>query len=173
MKGFNKKSKPIELKKKRLEHSDSNNNNNKNNSTKKMEHYSHTNLEHIPSTSSNQNQHRINNDYCNSCGECYGEMISCDICPATFHLLCTNPPLLKEDISKGSYFCENCRTITKIQEDLITKDKQEKLIQPFSFDPKRNLHTNGFKKNQQSHSKLGQIKLPTGIKYIIFNKFLS
>ncbi len=158
MKGFNKKQKLIDTKKKRLEHNDSNNNNN---STKKIKNYSHTNLEHIPSTSSNKNPHRINNNYCDSFGECYCEMISCNTCSSTFHLLCANPPLSKEDIPKGSYICQNCRNMKK------TQDKQQKIILPFSFDPKKNLHTNGYKKNQQYHSTLGQIKLPTGIKYII------
>jgi hypothetical protein len=171
MKGFNKKSKAIDVKKKRLEQSDPNNNNN---STKKVKHYSQTNFEHIPSTSSNQNQthlqqHRINNECCNSCGECYGEMISCDTCPATFHLLCANPPLSKDELPKGCYLCEHCRTrtTTTTQEDLINKHQQEKIILPFSFDPKKNLQINGLKKNQQLHSTLGQIKLPTGITYII------
>lgn len=143
MKGFNKKSKSIDVKKKSLEHNDSNNNDN---STKKMKHYSHTNLEHIPSTSSEQ----LINTYCNSCGEFYGDMISCDRCSARFHIHCINP---NEEISKGSYLCENCRIITK------TQDKQEKIILPFTFDPKKNLHLNGFKKNQ---STFGQIKLSTG-----------
>jgi hypothetical protein len=37
-------------------------------------------------------------------------------------------------------------------------NKQEKLILPFSFDPKKNLQLNGLKKQ----STLGQIKLPIG-----------
>jgi hypothetical protein len=136
MKKFNQKQKPIDIKKKHLIHNDSNNNN----SPKKVK--------HIPSTSSN-----IHN--CDVCGDCYGEMISCDTCSSTFHLLCINPSLSKEDISKGSYFCENCRRIKKPQEDF--KQQSQKLILPFSFDPKKNLYTNGLKKT------LGQIKLPTGI----------
>jgi len=164
MKGFNKKQKSIDVKKQRLEHSDSNNNNN--NSTKKVKDYS----QNIPSTSSTDIPQNIIN--CDSCGECYGEMISCDTCSARFHLLCINPPLSKEDIPKGSFFCENCRIITKTEENLIEKDKQQKLTQPFLFDPKKTLHINGCKKTQQYHSTLGQIKLPTGIKYIIFNKII-
>jgi 16S rRNA G966 N2-methylase RsmD len=159
MKGFNKKQKSIDVKKKHLEHSDSNNNNNNNTSTKKVKDYS----QNIPSTSSTD-------IHCDSCGKCYGEMISCDTCSARFHLLCIDPPLTKEDISKGSFFCENCRIITKTEENLIEKDKQQKLTLPFLFDPKKTLHINGCKKTQQYHSTLGQIKLPTGIKYIIFNK---
>jgi hypothetical protein len=99
--------------------------------------------------------HVINNDHCDSCGELYGEMISCDTCPATFHLLCANPPLSREDVPKGSYFCENCRTKT-VEEEIINKDKQIQTQKTIS------LQINGFKKNPQRHTTLGQIKLPTG-----------
>ena len=122
----------------------------------KLEHRHHHHHHH---------HHVINNDHCDSCGELYGEMISCDTCPATFHLLCANPPLSREDVPKGSYFCENCRAKTA-EEELNTKDKQIKTTlqtqKPFLFDPKTKLQTNGFKKNPQRHSTLGQIKLPTG-----------
>jgi hypothetical protein len=84
-------------------------------------------------------------------------MISCVTCSSTFHLLCVHPPLSKEDFPNGPYFCENCRAIAITQEELINKDKQQTIILPFSFDPKKNLHFNG------CHSTLGQIKLPTGI----------
>ena len=177
MKELNKKQKTIDSKKKRLIQNDSNNNTN---STKKIKQssssssrhlFSHpTNqLEHIPSSSNKKepyHHHVINNDYCDSCGERYGEMISCDTCPVTYHLLCANPPLSKEDIPIDSYFCENCRAITATQEELRNKDKQQKVILPFSFDPKKTLHINGYKKNQQYHSTLEQIKLPTGITYL-------
>jgi hypothetical protein len=156
IKGMNKKQKAIDLKKKNLIHSDSNNNNN---STKKVK--QHTS-EHISSTSSNKKEtyHIINNDYCHSCGE----MISCNTCQSTFHI-CANLPLSKEDLPKNSYFCDNCRSITKTQEELINKDKQQKLILPFRFDPKKTLHINGLKKNHQHRSTLEQTKLPTGMRH--------
>ncbi|CAF1249668.1 unnamed protein product [Rotaria sordida] len=156
-KRFNKKSKINDIKKKRLIHSISNNNNN---STKKLKSYSHY-------ITSNKNEthihhhHMINNNYCNSCGECFGEMISCNICLTTFHIFCINPPLSKEDISKNSYFCENCQTIKKTQQDLINQNKHQKIIRSFSFNPKKFLHSNTSKKTQQYHSKFEQLKLPT------------
>ncbi|CAF3397012.1 unnamed protein product [Rotaria sp. Silwood1] len=133
--------------------------------------------ENIPSSTTNKREHQhhhhqhhhhhhhvINNDHCDSCGELYGEMISCDKCPATFHLLCANPPLSREDVPKGSYFCENCRA-KEAEEELLNKEKQTKInlqIQkPFSYDPKKKLNINGYKKNLPQHSTLGQIKLPT------------
>ncbi|CAF2835832.1 unnamed protein product [Rotaria sp. Silwood2] len=124
--------------------------------TNKREHHHHHHQHH--------HHHVINNDHCDSCGELYGEMISCDKCPATFHLLCANPPLSREDVPKGSYFCENCRA-KAAEEELINKEKQTKINlqtqKPFSYDPKKKLNSNGFKKNLQQHSTLGQIKLPT------------
>jgi hypothetical protein len=171
-----------------------NNNNNNNNSTKKIKqstshsrhifphpiiHHqkkssSHTNqLDNIPSSSTitktdhhiHHHHHVINNDHCDSCGELYGEMISCDTCPATFHLLCANPPLSREDVPKGSYFCENCRT-KAAEEEILNKEKQTKIIlqtqKTFLSDSKNKLQLNGFKKNPQRQSTLEQIKLPTG-----------
>ena len=109
-------------------------------------HHNHTHNHHLV----------INNDYCDSCGELYGEMISCDTCPATFHLLCANPPLSREDVPKGSYYCENCR-IKKNDEELINQNRQT-----FSFDSKTKLSMNGFKNDLSNTYRLGQMKLPTG-----------
>ena len=114
--------------------------------------------QNIPSNNSHQHQqHVINNDHCDSCGELYGEMISCDTCPATFHLLCANPPLSREDVPKGSYFCENCRA-KKVEEistpKLVLSDSKKKIL------------TNGLKKNPSRQTTLGQLKLPTGKHFI-------
>ncbi|CAF4675270.1 unnamed protein product, partial [Rotaria socialis] len=122
-------------------------------------------LENIPTSAIKNEHHVINNDHCDSCGELYGEMISCDKCPATFHLLCANPPLSRENVPKGSYFCENCR-VKEVEDELTNKDKHTKtnvqISKPFSFEPKKKLNINGFKKNlPQQQSTLGQIKLPT------------
>jgi len=145
-------------KKKRLNQNDKNNNNPTKKSQNFHQHHptilhqkkSANQTENLPTVINNNNNHHhhhhhvINNDHCDSCGEFYGEMISCDTCPATFHLLCANPPLSREDVPKGSYFCENCRA----------KSAEEK-GKPCSFDPK----SNGIKKpttNQLTH-----IKIPT------------
>ncbi|CAF1070051.1 unnamed protein product [Rotaria sordida] len=126
-------------------------------------HHNHHHHHHHHHQQQHHHHHVINNDHCDSCGELYGEMISCDKCPATFHLLCANPPLSREDVPKGSYFCENCRT-KAAEEELINKEKQTKINlqtqKTFSYDSKKKLNINGFKKHQQ-HSTLGQIKLPT------------
>ena len=114
--------------------------------------------ENIPSINSHHHHrhhhhHVINNDHCDSCGELYGEMISCDTCPATFHLLCANPPLSREDVPKGSYFCENCRAKTVDDHSTTT----------VLSEPKKKIYTNGLKKNPPRQSTLGQIKIPTGM----------
>lgn len=122
--------------------------------------------ENIPTTSvpsaikndlnSHQN-HVVNNDHCDSCGELYGEMISCDKCPATFHLLCANPPLSREDVPKGSYFCENCRTKS------VDDEKQIKpIVATVNMDPKISLQSNGVKKSTSKFSSFDHIKIPTG-----------
>ncbi|CAF4077747.1 unnamed protein product [Adineta steineri] len=154
MKSMDIKQDPIDLKKIHILHSDSNNNNNNNTSIKKVKQYS--TLEHIPSTSSNN--HMINNNYCHSCGEYYDDIISCDICQTTSHLLCANSSLTKDNMLKDSYFCNNCQMKTKIQDN---KDKQQKLILPFRFDPKKSLNLNDCKITQKHHSTLDEIKLST------------
>jgi hypothetical protein len=176
-----KNKKSVESNKKRLNHNDTNNN-----STKKVKQSPHlfthpiihhhqkkssSQTENIPSANHHHHHHRhhhhhhhvINNDHCDSCGELYGEMISCDTCPATFHLLCANPPLSREDVPKGSYFCENCRAKS------AEEDKQISTPKSFLFDPKNKLYINGFKKNPPRHSTLGQIKIPTGKNPFLFS----
>ncbi|CAM4882651.1 unnamed protein product [Rotaria socialis] len=158
IKGYNKRQKSINFKRKRLIHSDSNNSN----SSTKLKSYSHSNLEYM---SRNKKEARIHHssktNCCNSCNYCFGEIVSCKMCSATFHLDCMNPSLTKDDIPKDAYFCENCQTITKTQEDSMNKNKQQKIIQSFSFNPKKNLHEENSKKHHHYQSKLGQIKLPT------------
>jgi hypothetical protein len=176
-----KNKKSVESNKKRLNHNDTNNN-----STKKVKQSPHlfthpiihhhqkkssSQTENIPSANHHHHHHRhhhhhhhvINNDHCDSCGELYGEMISCDTCPATFHLLCANPPLSREDVPKGSYFCENCRAKS------AEEDKQISTPKSFLFDPKNKLYINGFKKNPPRNSTLGQIKIPTGKNPFLFS----
>ncbi|UJR14037.1 hypothetical protein I4U23_001035 [Adineta vaga] len=130
MKGINRKSKSIDMKTKKLLHSDSNNNTN---SIKKVQEQIHSSSsEHIPSTSTNA---------CQSCSEDRNELILCDSCQGTFSHRCT----------KDSFLCDNCRSKRKSTDE---KEKQQKLILPFNFTPKKNLHMNGLKKNQKEQIKL-------------------
>lgn len=147
LKAYNKKQKSINLKRKRLIHNDSNNNN----SAKKLKSSLHMNLGCIKEPQIHQISK--NKNYCNFCGDCFGDMISCSICSAPFHIECINLSSQKDDISKDSYICGSCRT---------TKAAQ-KIIRPFSFNPKKHLHGKNLKTNQSYQPKLGQINLLTGI----------
>lgn len=48
----------------------------------------------------------VNNEYCSYCDE-GGSLINCDRCPASFHLLCHEPPL--DHIPKGEFICNACK----------------------------------------------------------------
>ncbi|XP_022248416.1 PHD finger protein 12-like [Limulus polyphemus] len=50
----------------------------------------------------------VNHDCCDSCKE-GGDLICCDRCPASFHLLCHNPPLEEEDLPRGEWLCHRCK----------------------------------------------------------------
>ncbi|XP_063883158.1 PHD finger protein 12-like isoform X2 [Scylla paramamosain] len=49
-----------------------------------------------------------NHDSCDACGE-GGDLICCDVCPASFHLMCHDPPLDEEEIPIGRWACHQCR----------------------------------------------------------------
>ncbi|CAF1640400.1 unnamed protein product, partial [Adineta ricciae] len=146
MKGINRKQKALDIKAKQLLQSDSNNNTS---TVRKGQEQIDSSAEHIPSTSAN---------VCQTCGEDCEEMILCDECHETFHSRCANPALSKEDIPKDVHLCASCRTKRKLVDGKV---KQQKVILPFNFTPKMNLHLNGLKKNQKFRSDLEQIKAST------------
>ncbi len=49
-----------------------------------------------------------NDDYCTSCGGS-GELVCCDGCTRSFHLICVDPPLI-EDSMPNEWFCNVCRS---------------------------------------------------------------
>nr|CAD7266830.1 unnamed protein product [Timema shepardi] len=49
-----------------------------------------------------------NHDSCDACGE-GGDLLCCDKCPASFHLLCHDPPLEEGDIPAGEWLCHSCK----------------------------------------------------------------
>lgn len=55
----------------------------------------------------------INDEFCNYCDE-GGSLINCDRCPASFHLLCHDPPLDNDQIPKGEFLCNKCKSHSKI-----------------------------------------------------------
>ncbi len=49
----------------------------------------------------------VNHDYCSYCDE-GGDLLNCDRCPASFHLLCVDPPLNLDQIPTGEFLCNRC-----------------------------------------------------------------
>jgi hypothetical protein len=49
----------------------------------------------------------VNSQYCNACRE-GGELLCCDRCPASFHLLCHDPPINPQLIPTGKWLCNRC-----------------------------------------------------------------
>ena len=54
-----------------------------------------------------KNKGLVNHDYCSYCEE-GGELLNCDRCPASFHLMCNEPPLSAEQIPPGEFLCTKC-----------------------------------------------------------------
>jgi hypothetical protein len=55
----------------------------------------------------------VNNEYCSYCDE-GGNLLNCDRCPVSFHLLCHEPPLDHDQIPKGEFLCNKCKSKAKL-----------------------------------------------------------
>lgn len=55
----------------------------------------------------------VNNEYCSYCDE-GGNLLNCDRCPVSFHLLCHEPPLEHDQIPKGEFLCNKCKFRAKL-----------------------------------------------------------
>jgi hypothetical protein len=55
-----------------------------------------------------KNKGLVNHDYCAYCDE-GGDLLNCDRCPASFHLLCSEPPLNIDQIPSGEFLCNKCK----------------------------------------------------------------
>ncbi|CAI4230325.1 unnamed protein product [Auanema sp. JU1783] len=51
----------------------------------------------------------INSQYCVVCKE-GGNILCCDNCPASFHLMCHEPIISPDDIPEGNWLCNRCST---------------------------------------------------------------
>ncbi|VDK75218.1 unnamed protein product [Litomosoides sigmodontis] len=67
----------------------------------------------------------INSQYCSSCME-GGELLCCDRCPASFHLMCHEPPIERSSIPSGKWLCNRC-TYAVTQDSPKTNKKVPKL----------------------------------------------
>ncbi|GMR41719.1 hypothetical protein PMAYCL1PPCAC_11914 [Pristionchus mayeri] len=54
----------------------------------------------------------VNAQFCIVCRE-GGEILCCEGCPASFHLLCHTPPILKSAIPSGKWFCHRCSILPR------------------------------------------------------------
>lgn len=76
-----------------------------------------------------------NSQWCNACGE-GGELLCCERCPASFHLIClcvsayishckallhSDPPLDVERIPTGSWACARCMCVPELCDDMLPK----------------------------------------------------
>ncbi|VDM97766.1 unnamed protein product, partial [Thelazia callipaeda] len=59
----------------------------------------------------------VNSQFCSSCKE-GGELLCCDRCPASFHLMCHEPPIERNSIPSGKWLCNRCA-------HMVTKDNKE------------------------------------------------
>jgi hypothetical protein len=75
----------------------------------------------------NWNQ-RVNNETCYVCGEgacsADNQMLCCDKCPQSYHMLCLDPPMAKDAIPDGSWFCKHCRLAKEGSKKGAKKDMQ-------------------------------------------------
>jgi len=65
-----------------------------------------------------------NDDYCSSCGG-NGELVCCDGCTRSFHYICTDPPIDKDQNLPDEWFCNVCnfKDINKNSEKYFRSDK--------------------------------------------------
>lgn len=67
----------------------------------------------------------VNSQYCNACKE-GGELLCCDRCPASFHLMCHEPPIDRSTIPSGKWLCNRC-TYAIANNDLNIKGTKKAL----------------------------------------------
>ena len=85
---------------------------------------------------SKKNKGLVNLDYCSYCDE-GGDLLNCDRCPASFHLTCQEPPLSSDQIPKGEFHCNKCKSKAKLLANEIGVEKKaEELSLPVSNDIK-------------------------------------
>ena len=65
-----------------------------------------------------------NHDCCDSCSE-GGALICCDLCPASFHLQCHDPPLSDSEIPEGDWSCIRCFSATPDCQKLVAETRRK------------------------------------------------
>ncbi|GMT18816.1 hypothetical protein PFISCL1PPCAC_10113, partial [Pristionchus fissidentatus] len=54
----------------------------------------------------------VNTQFCIVCRE-GGELLCCEGCPASFHLLCHTPPIIRSEIPSGKWLCHRCSMLPR------------------------------------------------------------
>lgn len=55
-----------------------------------------------------------------------GELLCCDRCPSSFHLMCHQPPISRDAIPSGKWLCHRCVYVTE-NSDTNTKTTKKEL----------------------------------------------
>ncbi|VDO79733.1 unnamed protein product [Onchocerca flexuosa] len=69
----------------------------------------------------------VNSQFCSSCME-GGELLCCDRCPASFHLMCHEPPIERSSIPSGKWLCNRCTHAVAHDASPKTTKKTAKLV---------------------------------------------
>ena len=66
----------------------------------------------------------VNSQFCNACKE-GGELLCCDRCPSSFHLMCHEPPISRDSIPSGKWLCHRCEYVTVNGNTNVRTSKKE------------------------------------------------
>ena len=91
-------------------------------------------------TSSKKPKALVNNEYCSYCFE-GGNILNCDRCPTSFHLLCHEPPLNFDEIPAGEFICNKCKANSACGNDPASVNFNTNLVQFFKRDAETPLKT--------------------------------
>uniref|UniRef100_A0A8R1Y0N9 PHD-type domain-containing protein n=1 Tax=Onchocerca volvulus TaxID=6282 RepID=A0A8R1Y0N9_ONCVO len=99
----------------------------------------------------------INSQYCSSCME-GGELLCCDRCPASFHLMCHEPPIERSSIPSGKWLCNRCTHAVAYDASPKTMKKVPKLdLDCSSLETRRNHATISNIMEQNTHGGLSAL----------------
>ncbi|KAK0416373.1 hypothetical protein QR680_012446 [Steinernema hermaphroditum] len=70
-----------------------------------------------PQTQMNGKWNSANAQFCVACRE-GGELLCCDRCPSSFHLMCHDPPIDRTEIPQGKWLCNRCTRVPEVLADI-------------------------------------------------------
>ncbi|EFO21550.1 PHD-finger family protein [Loa loa] len=94
----------------------------------------------------------INSQYCSACME-GGELLCCDRCPASFHLMCHEPPIERSSIPSGKWLCNRCmHAVAHDTSPKIIKKVPKLDVEHSSLDVRRSHAISGIKEQSADRS---------------------